>query len=116
MSVHEPAAHGCYEFEGWQLYPNRRELRNPDGVLVSLTGGEFDLLLAFAVRPQQVLSRELLLEATKGRGAQGFDRSIDVQLSRLRRKLDGSELIRTVRGGGYLFAADVRIGGESPDV
>ena len=73
-----------------------------------LTGGEFDLLLAFAGRPQQVLSREVLLEATKGRNAKGFDRSIDVQLSRLRRKLSGSDLIRTVRGGGYLFAADVQ--------
>ena len=106
-AVHEPAPVGSYLFDGWQLFPNRRELRNPVGVLVSLTGGEFDLLLAFVARPQQVLSRDVLLEATKGKHAAGFDRSIDVQLSRLRRKLGGSDLIRTVRGGGYLFAADV---------
>ena len=112
-TVHEPDAHECYGFDGWRLYPNRRELRNPQGALVSLTGGEFDLLVAFVGRPQQVLSREVLLEATKGRNARGFDRSIDVQLSRLRRKLTGSDLIRTVRGGGYLFAADVRA--ESPE-
>jgi two-component system OmpR family response regulator len=109
VAVHEPDAHHCYGFEGWRLYPNRRELRNPQGALISLTGGEFDLLAAFVGRPQQVLSREVLLEATKGRNAKGFDRSIDVQLSRLRRKLAGSDLIRTVRGGGYLFAADVRV-------
>ena len=108
-AVHEPDAHQCYAFDGWRLFPNRRELTNPDGVLVSLTGGEFDLLLAFVGRPQQVLSREVLLEATKGKNARGFDRSIDVQLSRLRRKLAGSDLIRTVRGGGYLFAAEVQV-------
>ncbi len=108
-AVHEPDAHHCYGFNGWRLYPNRRELRNPEGVLVSLTGGEFDLLVAFVARPQQVLSREVLLEATKGRNAKGYDRSIDVQLSRLRRKLTGSEPIRTVRGGGYLFSADVQV-------
>ncbi len=107
-AVHEPDAHHCYSFDGWHLFPNRRELRNPDGALVSLTGGEFDLLVAFVGRPQQVLSRDVLLEATKGKNARGFDRSIDVQLSRLRRKLAGSDLIRTVRGGGYLFACDVR--------
>jgi len=107
-AVHEPDVHHCYGFDGWRLYPNRRELRNPERALVSLTGGEFDLLVAFVGRPQQVLSREVLLEATKGRNAKGFDRSIDVQLSRLRRKLSGSDLIRTVRGGGYLFASEVR--------
>lgn len=112
-AVHEVDAYHCYGFDGWRLYPNRRELRDPQGVLVSLTGGEFDLLVAFVGRPQQVLSREVLLEATKGRNARGFDRSIDVQLSRLRRKLAGSDLIRTVRGGGYLFAADVQT--ESAD-
>lgn len=108
-TVHEPDAHQCYAFDGWRMFPNRRELTNPEGVLVSLTGGEFDLLIAFVSRPQQVLSREVLLEATKGKNARGFDRSIDVQLSRLRRKLAGSDLIRTVRGGGYLFASDVQV-------
>jgi two-component system OmpR family response regulator len=108
-AVHEPDAHQCYAFDGWRMFPNRRELTNPEGVLVSLTGGEFDLLIAFVSRPQQVLSREVLLEATKGKNARGFDRSIDVQLSRLRRKLAGSDLIRTVRGGGYLFASDVQV-------
>ncbi len=115
-SVHEPGFHSCYAFDGWRLFPNRRELRNPGGALVTLTGGEFDLLLALVTHPQQVLSRELLLELTRGRGGDGYDRSIDVQLSRLRRKLGKPDPVRTVRGGGYLFAPDVRTGKGSDDV
>ena len=76
-------------------------------MLVSLTGGEFDLLLAFVRSPQTILNRDRLLESTKGRNAQPFDRSIDVQLSRLRRKLGSSVGIKTVRGGGYLLAEEV---------
>jgi two-component system OmpR family response regulator len=110
LAVHEPDEHRSYRFAGWVLYPGRRELHNEDGVLISLTGGEFDLLLAFLRRPQEVLSREQLLELTKGRSAKGFDRSIDVQLSRLRRKLGGTDLIKTVRGGGYLMSTDVVAG------
>lgn len=98
-------------FDGWRLNVVRREVRNPEGVLLPLTAGEFELLLAFVDHPQRVLSRDQLLDLTKGRSAAAFDRSIDVQLSRLRRKIeeDPNEptLIKTVRGGGYLFAPTV---------
>ncbi|MGE0624492.1 MAG: response regulator [Pseudomonadales bacterium] len=107
LAVHQTDGHAGYRFNGWRLAPGRRELTDPRGVLISLTGGEFDLLLAFLRKPQEVLSRDLLLELTKGRQARELDRSIDVQLSRLRRKLDDPDLIKTVRGGGYLFTADV---------
>lgn len=82
---------------------------------LSLTAAEFDLLLSFAQAPQRVLSRERLLDLTRGRAADAFDRSIDMQVSRLRRRLEeaGSEaagLIRTVRNAGYILAAAVRRG------
>ena len=98
-------------FEGWRLDVTRRELRALDGVLVPLTAGEFDLLVAFAEHPKRVLSRDQLLDLTKGRTAAPFDRSIDVQLSRLRRKIETEPkdptIIKTVRGGGYIFTSDV---------
>jgi len=98
-------------FEGWRLDLARRELHSSEGVLMPLTGGEFDLLAAFAERPQRVLSRDQLLDLTKGRSAGVYDRSVDVQLSRLRRKIeadpDDPVLIKTVRGGGYWFAVPV---------
>jgi two-component system OmpR family response regulator len=98
-------------FEGWGLDLAKRELRDPDAVLVPLTAGEFDLLVAFAERPKRVLSRDQLLDLTKGRTAAPFDRSVDVQLSRLRRKIEVDPkhpaLIKTVRGGGYVLACDV---------
>jgi len=105
--VHQTQANNQFTFAGWQLSVHQRALLNPDGAAVSLTGGEFDLLLALVSHAGQVLNRDQLLEMTKGRSAQAFDRSIDVQLSRLRRKLDDDSLIKTVRGGGYLFAARV---------
>ena len=95
-------------FEGWRLDVAMRELRSPNAVLLPLTAGEFDLLVAFAEHPQRVLSRDQLLDLTKGRSAVSFDRSIDVQLSRLRRKIEAEPkepvMIKTVRGGGYIFA------------
>jgi len=98
-------------FEGWRLDLARRELHSPEGVLMPLTGGEFDLLAAFAEHPRRVLSRDQLLDLTRGRSASAYDRSVDVQLSRLRRKIEADPndpvLIKTVRGGGYLFAAQV---------
>ncbi len=98
-------------FDGWRLDLARRELHSPEGVLMPLTGGEFDLLAAFAEHPQRVLSRDQLLDLTRGRSASAYDRSIDVQLSRLRRKIEADPndpaLIKTVRGGGYLFAPRV---------
>jgi two-component system, OmpR family, response regulator len=106
------ASEGTLTFAGWRLAAAQRELRDPDGVLVPLTSGEFDLLLAFVERPERVLSRDQLLDLTKGRDALPFDRSIDVQLSRLRRKMEvdpkNPQLIKTVRGDGYMLAQPVR--------
>ena len=106
--VHNAPTIGGYEFAGWQLTLAKRKLIGPDGVLVALTGGEFDLLVALVRRAGEVVNRDQLLEMTKGRVAQAYDRSVDVQLSRLRRKLGTSDLIKTIRGGGYVFAEDVR--------
>ena len=98
-------------FSGWTLEPPRRRLIDSDGVEVALTGGEYDLLLALAERPNRVMTREMLLDLLRGRQAGPFDRAIDVAVSRLRRKLedDGrrAQLIKTVRGGGYVLAATV---------
>jgi two-component system OmpR family response regulator len=102
---------GC-EFAGWRLDLVRRELRSPAGVVVNLSSGEFSLLRAFVERPQRVLTRDQLLEFARGPDSDAFDRAIDVQISRLRRKLDdggGShELIRTIRNEGYMFTAKVK--------
>lgn len=99
------------EFAGWQLEVLRRELRSPQGVLIPLSNGEFELLLVFAEHPRRVLSRQQLLDLARGEAHEAYDRSIDVQVSRLRRKLetdDGTEpLIRTLRNVGYLFTATV---------
>jgi len=98
-------------FEGWQIDLDKRELRDVDNVLMPLTSGEYGLLLAFAEHPQRVLSRDQLLDLTRGRMAGPFDRSIDVQLSRLRRKIEPNPksptLIKTVRSGGYIFTPKV---------
>ena len=102
-------------FEGWRLDLARRELHSGDGVLTQLSAGEFDLLVAFVEHPQRVLTRDQLLDLARGRSAAPFDRSIDVQVSRLRRKIEADPaeplLIKTVRGGGYLFAATVKVEG-----
>jgi len=102
---------GAFRFDGWTIDQARRTLTSPDGALVDITSGEFDLLVAFVTHPRRVLSRDQLLDLAHGRAATMFDRSIDVQVSRLRRKIepDPSEpaLIRTVRAGGYMFTADV---------
>jgi two-component system OmpR family response regulator len=100
-----------YSFAGFQLDMARRQLKAPNGVLVLLTAGEFALLLAFLSYPNRVLSRDELLERARGGEADVFDRAIDVQISRLRRKLHACterELILTYRGSGYMFDADVR--------
>jgi two-component system OmpR family response regulator len=98
----------AFTFAGWRLDTLKRELTGPSGVVVDLSTGEYDLLLTFLEAPQRVLSRDYLLDAARNRTAEPFDRAIDVQVSRLRRKLGQAEdLIKTVRGAGYLFAADV---------
>ncbi|MBI1243530.1 MAG: response regulator [Alphaproteobacteria bacterium] len=100
-----------FRFAGWIVDVQKRELRRPDGALVPTTDAEFDLLAAFVERPQRVLSREQLLDLARGRQAQLFDRSIDVAVMRLRRKIEidpaKPEIIRTVRNGGYMFSLDV---------
>jgi two-component system OmpR family response regulator len=106
----DPAARTLV-FGGWTLEPARRRLLNPDAVEVTLTGGEYDLLVALVERANRVLTRDMLLDLLRGRQAGPFDRAIDVAVSRLRRKLedDGrrAQLIKTVRGGGYVLAATV---------
>lgn len=104
-----PAGDEILQFVGWRLEAGTRRLFDPAGREVALSSGEFDLLLTLARRPQRVLSREQLLDLTKGRAAQLFDRSIDVQIGRLRRRIEPDpaqpRLIVTVRGGGYMLAA-----------
>lgn len=108
-----PREQTIYTFLGWTLDPRRRTLRTKHNVLVDLTSGEFDLLLAFVEYPQQILHRDRLLDLARGRTNQAFDRSIDVQISRLRRKIETNpaepELIKTVRSEGYIFTADVAV-------
>ncbi len=95
-----------YCFAGWRLDPVRRELRDPGGTWINLSDGEFSLLRTFVEYPQRVLSRDQLLDFARGRDSNVFDRAIDSQVSRLRRKLNergGEELIRTVRNEGYML-------------
>ena len=99
-----------YQFQGFVLDMLRRQLRAPNGTTILLTAGEFSLLVAFLERPQRILSRDQLLELARGSQADVFDRAVDVQISRLRRKLHAcveAEIIKTYRGAGYLFDARV---------
>ncbi|PVB61014.1 response regulator [Labrenzia sp. 011] len=99
-------------FDGWTLNIARRELKDPDGTSVALSSGEFQLLCAFLKRPKMVLTRDQLLDLTTGRTPAVFDRSIDNQVSRLRRKIEidpkDPRMIKTVWGGGYMFTSDVK--------
>jgi two-component system OmpR family response regulator len=98
-------------FAGWRLDIVRRELRSAENSLVFLSGGEFDLLLTFLEHPHRTLSREQLIDLARGSTHIAFDRSIDVQVSRLRYKLEqdprNPALIRTIRGAGYMFLPEV---------
>ncbi|HEU0044591.1 response regulator [Sphingomonas sp.] len=102
---------GSYAFAGWVLKSGERALVDREGVTVPLSTGEYNLLLALVTRPRQVLARDQLLDLTQGREAAAFDRAIDNQVSRLRRKIEADakapELIKTVWGGGYTLAAEV---------
>ena len=101
-------------FAGWRLDTAARSLSNAQGEAVALTTGEFDLLCAFARHPGRVLSRDFLLEQTRGREAAPFDRTIDVQVGRLRKKIeanaDDPQLIKSVRGAGYILVPPVTHG------
>ncbi|HUF71835.1 MAG TPA: response regulator [Gammaproteobacteria bacterium] len=100
-----------FRFGNWALDTARRELELDNDLVVPLSTGEYDLLLTFIRHPQRVLSREQLLDWRKGHTGGPFDRSIDLQVSRLRRKIGDDarnpEVIRTVRGGGYIFTLPV---------
>ena len=98
-------------FAGWRIDCRLRELRNPEGAHVAMTSAEFDLLRTFCERPGRVLSRDSLLDLTQGRNAGSFERSIDVLVSRIRRKIEpdpqAATMIKTVRSGGYMFTPRV---------
>jgi two-component system, OmpR family, response regulator len=100
-----------FEFGGFKLEPDSRRLTAADGNEVALTTGEYDLLHAFVQRPNLVLSRDQLMNMVHGRDVGPYDRAIDVQIGRLRRKIESDptnpKLIKSVRGAGYLFAANV---------
>jgi len=110
-----PAAEGedeVFAFENWMLDPLKRRLIDPEGAVVPISSAEFRLLMAFLEHPRQVLDRDRLLEMVQGREAHLFDRAVDNQVSRLRRKIEADsrnpQLIQTVWGGGYMLAAEVR--------
>ncbi len=116
----KPAPNGISRlaFAGWQFDLHTRELVSPVGEPVRLTSGEFDLLKVFVTHPNQLLTRDKLLDLTRGREAGPFDRTIDVQVGRLRRKLGDDpqqpQLVKTLRSGGYIFVAPVEAGGGAP--
>lgn len=101
----------AYRFGGWELNVRLHRLTSPTGERIPLTNGEFSLLAAFLGSPQRVLSRDQLLDLSRLHGTEVYDRSIDVQILRLRRKLEvdpaNPQLIRTERGAGYVFCAPV---------
>jgi DNA-binding response OmpR family regulator len=101
----------CYRFAGWELNARLRRLTSPQGEVIVMTNSEFNLLVAFLSAPQRVLSREQLLDLSRLHNAEVYDRSIDVQVGRLRRKIEpeghATRLIRTERGAGYVFTAAV---------
>jgi len=102
---------GSFRFSGWTLNTTNRELISSDDVVVPLSTGEYNLLIVLLERPKHVLNRSQLMDLTRGRFYDAFDRSIDTQVSRLRRKIEidpkNPELIKTVWGGGYVFTPDV---------
>lgn len=102
-----------YRFDGWRVDAAKREILSPTDVLITLTSGETDLLLAFVEHPQTVLTRDHLVELTRNRGGDSNDRSVDILVSRIRRKIElnprNPRFIKTVRSGGYLFAPSVTL-------
>ncbi|MEO1489589.1 MAG: response regulator transcription factor [Pseudomonadota bacterium] len=109
-----------YAFEGWRLDPLKRKLSDPEGITVPISTAEFRLLRAFLDNARNVMDRDQLLDMVQGRTAHLFDRAVDNQVSRLRRKIEVDsrhpQFIQTVRGGGYRFAAQVtRLAPDAPD-
>jgi two-component system OmpR family response regulator len=107
----ETKTEGILVFQGWRLDLLKRELRRPNREALALTSGEFELLCVFARHPNRVLNRDQLMELAKGREWAAYDRAVDTQVGRLRKKIeadpDNPGLIKTVRGAGYIFAAAV---------
>jgi two-component system OmpR family response regulator len=107
-----PAENEAFVFEGWHLDPLKRRLTDAEGAVVAISSVEFRLLMAFLEHPRQVLNRDRLLDMVQGREAHLFDRAVDNQVSRLRRKIEvdsrNPQLIQTVWGGGYMLATDVK--------
>ncbi len=110
-SVRAPDAEN-YRFGPWVLKTGERELVDADGVATPLSTGEYNILFAFVTHPRRVLSRDQLLDLSQGRELAAFERSIDNHISRLRKKVEENpsdpKLIKTVWGGGYMLAAEVR--------
>lgn len=113
-SAHIEQRPDMFRFAGWQLDAGARRLLDAQGGETTLTAGEFDLLCTFARHPGRVLSRDFLLEQTRGRDGGPFDRTIDVQVGRLRKKIetdpDDPQIIKSVRGAGYILVAPVTKG------
>ncbi|RED50801.1 response regulator [Aestuariispira insulae] len=107
------AQNRVFQFSGWRLDEGKRELRSPTKLVIPLSSGEFSLLVSFLEKPQTILSREDLVNITRGQEPAAFDRSIDIQVSRLRKKLSqekqSEQPIKTVRGQGYIFTQKVSV-------
>jgi len=112
VTSHNGSTGGAYQFSGWTLKCDKRSLIDADGVNISLSTGEYQMLLALVSRAGKVLNRDQLLDITQGREAHAFDRAVDNQISRLRRKIESDpknpEIIKTVWGGGYVLAGEVK--------
>ncbi|MBI1889387.1 MAG: response regulator [Burkholderiales bacterium] len=113
----EAGERGTLHFDGWTLDLTARHLVNPEGVIIMLSGAEFKLLKVFLDHPNRILNRDQLMNFTHGRDAEAFDRAIDIQISRLRQKLNedarAPRIIKTVRNGGYTLAVPVTAGAAS---
>ncbi|MEQ1866338.1 MAG: response regulator transcription factor [Micropepsaceae bacterium] len=107
-----PRTEACYRFEGFELFPQRRELVNANGQSIELTTAEFNMLEMFVARPARVMTRDNIMDVLKGHDWSPLDRSIDTLIARLRKKIerepDHPKLIKTVRSVGYVFAVDVQ--------
>jgi DNA-binding response OmpR family regulator len=103
----------AYRFAGWELNIGLRKLKSPQGANVDLTNGEFRVLAAFLAAPQRILTRDQLLELSRVHNAEVYDRAIDIQILRLRRKIEADparpEFIKTERGAGYVFSVSVDV-------
>lgn len=111
-SIPKTGEGAIYQFSGWTLKTDERRVSDPEGVMVPLSTGEYQMLLALISRAGQVLNRDQLLDITQGREAHAFDRAVDNQISRLRRKIEKDpkepEIIKTVWGGGYILSGEVK--------